>query len=430
MLAESAWESLGQHLRARLDFALRPTLRIERISAKAMSSSSRRKGVLRGNGEALIETFRHFPGALEVAGWLIAGWIDSQHELLGRMLRDKKAIHTNFHHGSGAFCVTAIYPGWSDPHNGGRSVTFLEFGKTGRVVYKPRPCDAEQLWFNALRWLNLRGIAHSLRIPKLFARKKYYWMEQLRPRECNSFAAVREFYFRWGAQTALAQLLHACDLHRENWLAIGKQPILVDAELIGHTNCGSLPALLETGLLPLTRCDRIGAYRGIAPFDAAALAEPPRTCWPSVKGTAQAPVKYVNDLVGGFKTVHHMLADRRVATRFFDEVVSPMNRRRTHRTLFRSSAEYIWLLGVSLQPPLMAVPGKRRRWLQQECCGTGSTRAIALAEANSLVRCDVPKFEARNKAIPRKQLLAEVADLKMSARLLRRRVLLGTRGSR
>ena len=426
MLAESAGESLGQHLRARLDFALRPTLRIELISAKAMASSPRKKVALRGDGEALIETFRHFPGALEVAGWLIAGWIDSQQELLGRILRDEKAIHTNFLRGSGVFCVTAICPGWSDPHNGGRSVTFLEFGKTGRVVYKPRPCDGEQLWFNALRWLNLRGIAHSLRIPKLLARKKYSWMEQVRPRECNSFAAVREFYFRWGAQAALAQLLHACDLHRENWLAIGKQPILVDAELIGHTKCGSLPALLETGLLPLTRRDRVGAYRGIAPFDAAALTEPPRTCWPSMKGTAQAPVKYINDLVGGFRAVHHILADRRVATQFFDEVISPMNRRRAHRTLFRSTAEYVWLLGVSLQPRLMAGLGKRRRWLQRECCGTGSTRAIALAEAHSLFRCDVPKFEARNKAIPRPQFLAAVVELKASERLLRRRLLLGT----
>src|SRR5882762_55890 len=66
------------------------------------------------------------------------------------------------------------------------------------------------------------------------------------------------FLFSLGwVQAALAQILGATDLHRDNWLAVGAQPILVDAELIGdaeptlfrgtsnskHPQC--LPALLQ-----------------------------------------------------------------------------------------------------------------------------------------------------------------------------------------
>jgi len=427
MLAGSAWRTLGQHLRARLGFALQPTLRIERIAAEAMVSGKRKKHSSRGDGEALAEILRHFPGARELAALLIVGWIDAQRELLRRILRDQELIRRNFLRGSRAFCLTAIRPGLSDPHNGGRSVTFLEFGGNGYVIYKPRTCAGEQLWFKALNWLNLRGTTQSFRIPKLLARKNYCWMERLRFKGCRSFAAVREFYLRWGAQTALALLLHACDLHRDNWLAVGKQPILVDAELIGQTNCRSLSVLLETGLLPLTRRDRAGLYKGLAPFDATAIAQPPRTCWPSLNCAAQAPAKYVTDLVRGFEAVRQIFSDRRVATRFFEKIVSPTNQRRTRRTLYRSSAEYMWLLRISLQPRFMAVTRKRHRWLRQACCATAPARAIGLAEAHSLLRCDIPKFLACNKAISRQQFLNATAALNVSERVLRRRVLLGTR---
>jgi hypothetical protein len=135
----------------------------------------------------------------------------------------------------------------------------------------------------------------------------------------------------------------------------------------------------------------------------------------------------VTDLVRGFEAVHQIFSDRRAATRFFEKIVSPMNQRRTRRTLLRSSADYVRLLRISLQSRFMAAPGKRRRWLRQVCCVTAPARAIGLAEAHSLLRCDVPKFHACNKAIPRRQFLTAVAALKASERVLRRRLLLGMR---
>src|SRR5207249_8149317 len=132
-----------------------------------------------------------------------------------------------------------------------------------------RSANCEELWFNALRWLNRQQLGVSFRIPKLLPRSGYLWMEFLAKKSCQTIAEVRRFYFRWGAQTAVAQILGAIDLHRDNWLAVGAQPVLVDLEFVGHTptrgaktldrpasaktTAGgqSLPALLETGLFPL-----------------------------------------------------------------------------------------------------------------------------------------------------------------------------------
>src|SRR2546430_2527207 len=86
------------------------------------------------------------------------------------------------------------------------------------VFNKHQPPDGEELWFEALCWLNRNGIRVSFRVPKMLARGNYVWMEFLQIKNCKSCSAVRLFYFRWGAQIALAQILRASDLHRDNWL--------------------------------------------------------------------------------------------------------------------------------------------------------------------------------------------------------------------
>jgi len=184
----------------------------------------------------LLKTVRAFPGALETVADLIAAWIDAQQELLNRLVRDERLLRECFLGGQKHFYVSAIRPGFSDPHDGGRTVTLIEFSRNRRVIYKPRSCEGEQFWFAALSWLDCNGPRVACRVPGLISRKNYSWMEFLRPRSCQSLKEARLFYFRWGAQVALAEILGASDLHRENWLAVGSQPVLVDAELIGDAS--------------------------------------------------------------------------------------------------------------------------------------------------------------------------------------------------
>ena len=269
VLTKSAWNDLHRDLSARLAFALTPTLRLQHNAAKAVALSlpidhnGERRHAKRSN-ITLLETIIEFPDLLQTAAQLISAWIDAQRELFARLLPDKADLSSVFLHAREPFFrVRHIRPSLSDPHDGARTATMVEFVGDRRVVYKPRSSDRERLWFEALRWLNRNGIRVSFRIPKMLSRRNYVWMEFLQGKGCKSSAAVRLFYFRWGAQAALAQILGAADLHRDNWLAIGSQPILIDAELIGDAEPASslgkrdskyrqfLPALLQTGLLPL-----------------------------------------------------------------------------------------------------------------------------------------------------------------------------------
>lgn len=424
ILGPSAWESLNKHLTARLVFALAPTLRLERNATKAVARSFGK----RNNDITLSETIKEFPGALETAALLIANWIDAQHELLNRLVRDRRVLRSVFLQDRQSFRIMAIRPGLSDPHNGGRTVTLVEFAGKRRVIYKPRSLEGEELWFAALRWLNRNGLNACSRTPTFVSQQNYSWMEYLKPRRCRSAGEVRRFYFRWGAQTALAQILRASDLHWENWLAVGPQPILVDAEMVGsgHKNRQSLPALLETGLLRLTVRDRAGSYNGIAPLDAMLSGTAAVRCWARYKGVPRAPRKYVNDLVRGFEAVAKIFSNSEVAKAFFAEIILPMTRKANVRMLFRASEQYARLLRESLEPVNMFSRKARRGWLARECCASVPNRRIGLAEARALLRCDIPKFVARQKICPPpwKAFSTEVAALKDGARVLRNRVLL------
>jgi lantibiotic modifying enzyme len=392
----------------------------------------------------LLETIVEFPDLLETAAQLISAWIDAQRELFTRLLRDKADLYSVFLCGRERLRVTHIRPGLSDPHDGGRTATTVEFVGHRRVIYKPRPSDREELWFEALHWLNRNGVRVSFRAPKILARRDYAWMEFLRRKSCANPSAVQFFYFRWGAQAALAQILGATDLHRDNWVAVGAQPILVDAELIGdaestssrkkpnskHRQC--LPALLQTGLLPLTSRDRVGFYGGIGPLDATISKTAPPICWPRYRRAIQQPARYVNHLVCGFEAVARIFVTPELARRFFREIILRSGWNKDGRVLLRASATYARLLRESFEARNMVSPGERWRRLACECCASAANRRVALAEARALLRCDIPKFTARRSAVPIswKIFSTAIAELKSSSRLLRSRVLLGARWSR
>jgi lantibiotic modifying enzyme len=448
-LTESAWDDLGRDLSTRLAFALTPTLHLQQNVTKAIARSlrpiaqTRERRFALDNDTTLLETIIEFPDLLETAAQLISAWINAQRELFARLLRDRADLCSVFLRARQSFRIIHIRARLSDPHDGAKTATMIEFVNRRRVIYKPRSSGGEELWFEALRWLNRNGLPLLFRVPKMLSRRSYFWMEFLQTKDCESPTAVRLFYFRWGAQAALAQILGATDLHRDNWLAVGAQPILVDAELIGAAeptsfrgtsnskHRQSLPALLQTGLLPFTSRDRAGFYRGIAPLDATIRKAPPPICWPRYGRVAQEPSRYVNDLVSGFEVVAEVFGSPQTAQRFFREVVL-QTAGQNERVLLRATAQYARLLSESFDARNMISAGDRWRHLVRECCASAANRRVGLAEARSLLRCDIPKFTRRRSALPIswKDFSAAIAELKSSSRLLRSRVVLGARPRR
>ena len=201
--------------------------------------------------------FRRFPVLPRLWSLAISHWRGHIVELLDRIRKDQAAIARMFFNDRPPGPIRNIRPGLSDPHNGGRSVTLIEFDN-GRLIYKPRSGASEVAWFELLGWMNRHGFRPQMRCVRLLERNRYYWMEFIEPASCKNKGAVRRFYERLGGMIAAAHLLKAVDCHRENVIAAGEDPVLVDVDALWHvsalTKTQSLSDVLErTGFLPNSR---------------------------------------------------------------------------------------------------------------------------------------------------------------------------------
>ena len=433
--AKSAWTDLARQLAQWLSIVLEAGLTSKLALAATYAESAAREneplsiglGITAGD-LSLREFFKFLPGAKEIVDRVIGDWSSAQRVLLSRLQRDRDRLPLIIQNGMSQ-CVKHVTPGLSDPHNRGQTVTIVQFSNGSRVVYKPRPCEGERIWFSALLWLNERGFGPAFYIPALISRRSYYWMSFVEHRGCKSINAVCRFYFRWGAQAAVAQLLGCTDLHRQNWIASGEHPVLVDCEMLGHalSNLDAeysfsehLHPLLKTGLLPLSCKDKAGYYRGIAPFDSDGIAREQRSCWPVYGGKLERPEKYRDSILEGFTAAWSFLCTP-CRQKNFEKFAAQASHRRHLRVLKRASANYYRILKDSLQLEYMRERGQRLQYLLERC-GRDET---GTNEANSLLRCCIPRFTKnvsahrgqKNLVISKRQMLNSAKIL--AARLAR-----------
>jgi len=434
LLTQAARSDLTRDLERLLLRILRPALstRIELTvpvdkSRYSPERSSSPQLILNIAALRLQEVFALLPGAKQTVETVVHDWVGARRVMLRRLERDWTQVLSMLRHPAKR-CINHLATGLSDPHDRGQTVTTLDFTGGGRVVYKPRSCEAERIWFAALKWLNREGFQPSFYIPELISRRNYCWMSFVQHRPCRSKRAVRDFYFRWGAQAAVAQLLGCGDLHRQNWVASGEQPVLVDAEMLGfafaakgteRTRERQLHPLLRTGLVPLFKEDNAGYYSRIAPFDSVGNTDERNIFWPVYQGRSRLPRTYVDALVEGFLAASGFICAC-CRTQSFERFVRRAVTRRKPRVLKRATEQYRRILDASLQPVHLRKHGDRLKFLMNRC-GDGQ---IGRVEAGCLFRCSVPRVTAHtNTNAGRRRRLPTFDAMSESAEWLRSRIL-------
>ncbi|WP_460846179.1 type 2 lanthipeptide synthetase LanM family protein [Phytohabitans suffuscus] len=198
---------------------------------------------------------------------------DAMVELLDRFAADRADLVATLLGGTDPGPVTAIDGALGDAHRGGRQPSILHFADGRRVVYKPRDLEPQVRLNAAIEWLDgaapgldLRGVATltcpgvaTLTRPGAAALTRpgagstqgrarsaqpgasYGWAEFVAHTPIADADAAHRFYRRQGALLALLHVLHATDIHCENLIASGDQPVVVDVETLFH------PALSPVG---------------------------------------------------------------------------------------------------------------------------------------------------------------------------------------
>jgi len=401
ILSPKARASLARDLRRTLERLTRPCLKLEQTSFGLAINSigmpaepadpKRIDRIFLGDkpDHRLFALFREFPVLARLWSQLISQWCDQVAEVLSRFAADRRALaHVSFA-GQPLGIIVNIRSSLSDPHDHGRTVMELQF-EAGAVVYKPRPGDGEWEWGSLLDWMNAQSLKPKLRAGRVLRRKGYCWMERIEAGACQNKAEARRFCERIGGLIAAAYLLRAVDCHRDNLIASGEDPVLIDTDALWHVSPtpktrNPFDVLSRTGFFPdsnprslqsrssvLRRTNRGGEATqiGVKPL---------------------AAMHYEREIVRGFRRAWHCILgthDRRKA--FTRRVRRIQSRKR--RWFCRATEEYAAIQRASIQPGVLRSAPERHLLITRLSRRNTVDPEVVEAEIDALARLDIPYF--------------------------------------
>lgn len=126
--------------------------------------------------------------------------------------------------------LTNIQPILNSPQSGGRCVTILTFNDEIKVVYKPRDCALDLAFGEFLDWFNQANIVPSLTHLAILSKSDHAWCEFIHPSESLKSEEVPIMYTKLGALLCMMYIFDTIDMHSDNILVVGDNPVLIDLE--------------------------------------------------------------------------------------------------------------------------------------------------------------------------------------------------------
>ena len=385
-----------------------------------------------------------YPVLVRLLSQVTGFWVDSTAELCQRLARDRTAIERVF--GSTADRVVSVGCCLSDPHHGSRFVTSLAFESGLRVIYKPRSLGLESAYYTLVAWIGKRSTALPLRVVTTLDRHDYGWMEYVDPFPCADEREAHEYFRRAGAHLCLLYLLGGADLHSENLIAAGPDPVPIDLEVLmrpslaGREVAGAgswqqvawelEQSVLSTGLLPEWmpagggRAVNLGGLGGPASDVHPAAGAPPnadgaravrrmpdaavsaasRQNRPTLLGRPLDVVDYRRDLVDGFARAYDLVAAH--ATDLLD-ADGPLSSFRGQRLRYVHRPTTVYVKGIQqslgleeLESADLRAAGFDRFFLAARTSAdqAPALHQIARAEIAAMDQLDVPYFRGSVEA--------------------------------
>ena len=184
------------------------------------------------DGEGLLRLFREYPVLARYLAARLSQWVDAAREFLLRLEADWRELEARFNQGQPLGLVVKLDTDLSDAHRAGRTALGAHFAAGVRLIYKSKEIAAEAAYWKLLDWINRRGQLPPLRTLQVVDRGAYGWVEEIKTHPCQNQREVEAYYFRAGMLVCLIYALEGTDCHRENLIAAGEHPVLIDHETL------------------------------------------------------------------------------------------------------------------------------------------------------------------------------------------------------
>lgn len=386
--------------------------------------------------EIAIEILGRYPVLARHALARIDRWVEASLELVERLAEDHQAIRQRLAGSGDPGALVEARGSLSDPHRGGRSVHVLRFASGLRIVYKPKSLAVDAAFQELVRWLGERGLDPALRSIGVIDRGTHGWVEFVEAKPCANDGELALFYRRHGVLLALFFLLEGTDVHFENLIAAGENPVPIDLETLFHARInvpdlarpddhpgGSFyDSVLRIGLLPekmwgdetnpgvdlsglgttegqTTQPFRVpvGENTDEMRYELRAQEVAPMENRPTLRGEPVAAEDHTAEVEAGFRSAYRLLLARR------DELLSadgPLARFADAevRVVVRPTRAYGMMLMETFHPQVLGDALERDILLDRIWAGVGERpwlERVVPYERRDLARGDIPLFTAR-----------------------------------
>ncbi|MDO4488944.1 MAG: DUF4135 domain-containing protein [Eubacteriales bacterium] len=118
----------------------------------------------------------------------------------------------------------------SDRHNGGKSVHIIEFEDGRKIVYKPHHADIDRAFEAWTGFIAQKGGERPYLLPVSVDTSEGSFVQFIEGVAIENREDAGEYYRRMGFLMGSIYLLRGHDLHMENIIAVGKEPVIIDLE--------------------------------------------------------------------------------------------------------------------------------------------------------------------------------------------------------
>lgn len=347
------------------------------------------------------------------------------------LTEDKPEIVREICQGKDYKKIRWIKTGLSDSHNGGNMVAkvFLDNGQM--IIFKPRGLKKD-IYYNALfEWFCVECGMENRNI-RCLDFIDHGWEENLENKPCKSEKQINTYYKKMGVHLFLCMLMSASDMHGENIIADGENPILLDLECLPGLRNIEKPdnaekevkriisnSIIYTGILPLViwisgnkgqgiNLSALGTEKKqILPFKVPVLINKKTSemrivnrkieikassSLPCLEGKYANPEEYADEIIEGFSNSYMLFMNKKVELSKRLELFFSFE----SRYLIRHTQQYSMYLSSSFYSDFMQNSIKRSLMLQvlRNNMDTHPTykEDILASEISSLMNMDIPYY--------------------------------------
>jgi len=205
-----------------------------KVSDLDISTKIYKKFVADMQNGGMRDVFAEYPVYAKYVEEVVSNWRVNAANLICRTYGDRHDIADTFDLADD-YSIIDVQFGLGDTHNKGQSVAFLSIlsrGSISKVVYKPKDLFIEKAYNDFLLFLNNNSRIEDFKTLAVLPFKEYGYVEYIDHKLCGDAAEVEHFYWNLGRLSSVLFVLRCSDCHKENILASGTTPILLDVETL------------------------------------------------------------------------------------------------------------------------------------------------------------------------------------------------------